>query len=146
MTSKLISFKNLKSTKEMDFQPRKSIKIYLWTTISVFFLNGTFLAIISVANSRTSTNDASSLVASIIALVANSDQSARPHIRVANDATAVTFFTQTTNGHPGLFTAKNQVWMMFCHALFEFFGKRLESLSFFNVLKTNLPVTDRKFC
>ena len=109
--SKMENRKNLR----MKHQFQNIPNTYFWTSISVFFLNSTFFAIISVTDSRSTANYASPLITSIIAFIANPDQSAWPHIRIANDATAVTLFAKSANGHAGLFSAKNQVWMMFCH-------------------------------
>ena len=90
-------------------------QVYLRTSVSVFLLNCTLFAIISIADSRTSTNYASSLVTSIITFIAYSNQSTGSNIRIANYTTSITFFTQSTNSHTSLFSTKYQIWMMLCH-------------------------------
>ena len=98
-------------------QNQEIIQVYLRTSVSVFFLNSTLFAIISITDSRTSTNNASSLVTSIITFIAYSNQSTGSNIRIANYTTSITFFTQSTDSHTSLFSTKYQVWMMFCHIL-----------------------------
>ena len=92
-------------------------QVYLRTSVSVFLLNCTLFAIISIADSRTSTNYASSLVTSIITFIAYSNQSTGSNIRIANYTTSITFFTQSTDSHTSLFSTKYQIWMMLCHIL-----------------------------
>ena len=67
------------------------------TTVSVFLLDCAFLAIICVRNAGPSADHAPSLVGAVIALVADPYQSARPHVRIADDAFTVAFFTQSPN-------------------------------------------------
>lgn len=59
----------------------------------VFLLNGALFTVVSVGNTWASANNTSALVGSVVALVADSHQSARPHVRITNDALSVTFFT-----------------------------------------------------
>jgi len=96
----------------------RTSKIYnLWTSISIFFLNCAFFAIICITNTRSSTNHTSSLVCSIVTFITDSHQSARPHIRVTNNTFSITFFTQTTNSNSWLLSTHNQIRMMFCKSL-----------------------------
>jgi len=88
-----------------------------WTAISIFLLNRTLLAVICVGDSGAAVDDASALVRTIIALVADAHQGARPHIRVTNDTFSVALLAQASNGDSRLLPAKNQVWMMFRHFL-----------------------------
>ena len=48
----------------------------------------------------------------------NSYQSTGSDIGIANHTTSIAFFTKSSNGDTGLFSAKNQIWMMFSHFFF----------------------------
>lgn len=61
----------------------------------VFLLYSALLAIVSIRDARASANDASPLVGPVVTLVTNAHQGARPHIRVANHAFAITFLAKT---------------------------------------------------
>ena len=74
----------------------------LWAAVSVFFLDGAFLAVVGVRYSRAATNDTPALVRSVVALVADPDQSAGTNVGVADDASAVALFTQASDGHASL--------------------------------------------
>jgi len=56
----------------------------LRTTVSVFLQDGAFLAVVGVTDAHTAADDTPSFVGPIIALVADSNQCAGPHIRIAN--------------------------------------------------------------
>lgn len=69
----------------------------LRTTVSVFFLYRTFLAVICIRHTGSSANYTSSLEASIVAFVAYSHQGTRAHVGIADDTFSIALFTQTTN-------------------------------------------------
>ena len=55
----------------------------------VFFAGGAFAAVVRVRNARSTADDASALLGSVVALVADAHERLRMHVRVANDALAV---------------------------------------------------------
>ena len=57
----------------------------------VFFLNSTLLAVISVWYSHSAANDTSSLIRAVVALIANANQRAGTHVRVADYTLAITY-------------------------------------------------------
>merc|ERR1719420_1125143 len=87
----------------------------LWTPISVLLLHSALLTVIRITDARAPTDDTPALIRAIVALVANPDESARPHIGVADHTLSVTLFTQPPNGNSSLLSAEYQVRMMLCH-------------------------------
>lgn len=49
-------------------------------TIAIFFQNGTFFTIISIANAGTTTDNTTSLIRAIIAFIANTNQCRRSYV------------------------------------------------------------------
>lgn len=69
----------------------------LWCAY-VFLLNGALFAIICIWYTRTTTNNTSTLVWTIIAFITDTHQCAWPHVGVADHTLSVAFLAQTTNG------------------------------------------------
>ena len=63
----------------------------------IFLANCALLAVVSITNAWTSTYHASSLVGTIVALVADTNQRARAHVRIANNAFTIAFFAEPSN-------------------------------------------------
>lgn len=89
----------------------------LRTTVSVFFLDRALLAVVGVGNTRPAADHASSLVRAVVALVADSHQSARSHVGVAYDAFAVALLAKSPDRNTGLLPTEDQIRMMLCHIL-----------------------------
>lgn len=87
----------------------------LGAAIAVFFERNAFLAIVCITNARTSANDASSLVASVVAFITNANQRARLHIAVTDDTFTVTFFAQATDCDAWLLAAHDKIGVVFSH-------------------------------
>lgn len=64
----------------------------------VFLLYRALFTIIRVRHAGSAAYHATSLIGTVIALVAYSNQGARPHVGIADDAFAVAFFAQSTDG------------------------------------------------
>jgi len=109
----------------------------LWTTVSIFLLNGTFFTVISVTDSRTSTNNTSSLITAIIAFIADSNQGTWTHIWIANHATSITLFAKSSNGYTSLFPTKDQIGMMLRHIMANL-GTLIQRFFLPNVFSKNL--------
>lgn len=58
-------------------------------TTDIFLLDGTLFTVVGVGHSRPSADDAASLVGAIVALVADTDQRAWPHVRITDDTLAI---------------------------------------------------------
>lgn len=69
----------------------------LRATISIFFLDGALLAVVGVRHSGPPADDAAALVGAVVTLVTDAHQGAGPHVRVADHALAVTFFTESSD-------------------------------------------------
>ena len=89
----------------------------LRTTVAVLLLNCALLAIIGVGNARSSAYYAPSLVRSVIAFVADSDQRAGSYVGVANYTFSVALLAQTSYGDARLLAAENKVGMMLGHCV-----------------------------
>ena len=63
----------------------------------IFFQYGTLTAIISIRNTRTTTNHTSALIRAVVTLIAYSNQGWWPNVRVANHTFSIAFFTQAPN-------------------------------------------------
>ena len=87
----------------------------LWAPVPVLLQLCALLAVVRVRYSDTSADDTAPLIRTIVALVTNAHQGARPDIRVANDALAIALLTKTADGDARLFSAHDQIWVMFCH-------------------------------
>lgn len=87
----------------------------LRTAIAVLLEQRALLAVVGIAHARPTANHAAALVRAIVALVADTHQRRRPHIRIADDTLAVALFAQTPNGDAGLLAAKDQIGMMTGH-------------------------------
>ena len=105
----------------LTFIPQVSLRTSqihnLWTPISIFLHLSTFLAVVSIRDPRSTADGASPLEASEVAFITYLDKSAWSHIRVTDHTFTVTFFTETANSNSRLFSAEDQVGMMFCHIL-----------------------------
>ena len=88
---------------------------YFGTTVTVFLHLNTFFAVVSIRNTFSTADDTPALERAKIALVANLDQCAWSHVAVTDDALAITLLAKSTDSDTWLLSAKNQVWMMFCH-------------------------------
>ena len=64
----------------------------------VLLLNCALLTVVRIGHARASADGASALVRAVVTLVTDTNQSARPHVRVAHDTLPVTLLTETTNG------------------------------------------------
>lgn len=64
----------------------------------ILLLNGAFLAVVRVRHSGATADDASTLVRTVVALVADSDQRTGTHVRIADYTLSVALFAQATNG------------------------------------------------
>lgn len=65
----------------------------LRATISILLLDGALLAVVGVGHAGPPADDAAALVGAVVALVADAHQRAGPHVRVADHALAIAFFT-----------------------------------------------------
>ena len=77
----------------------------------IFFLHGTFLAVVGIRDSGASTDDASALVRPIVALVADPDQGGRSHHGVTDRALAIAFLAQPANCNAWLLHTHDQICM-----------------------------------
>ena len=77
-----------------------------------------FFAVIGVTDAFTTADSAASLETSEVALIADFHKRAWSHVRVTDDALAVTLLAQAPDGNSRLLSAENQVGMMFCHSYF----------------------------
>ena len=64
----------------------------------ILLLNGALLTVVRVGHARASADGAPPLVRAVVTLVTDTNQSARPHVRVAHDTLPVTLLTETTDG------------------------------------------------
>ena len=87
---------------------------------NVFFKHCAFFAIVSVCNARSTAYDTTSCSASIIALVADVNQRARSHKRIADDTATIALLTHTPDPNTRLLPTQNQIRMMFCCHLTKF--------------------------
>ena len=62
-----------------------------WNIPYVFLHNGAFLAIVRIRDTRAPTDDAATLVRSVVALVTDPDKRAGTHIRVTDDTLSITY-------------------------------------------------------
>lgn len=107
----------------------------LWMTTYIFFKNGAFLAVVGIRDTGSAAYHASSLVWTVVAFIADTNQSAWSHVRIANNALSIVFFAQTTNGcnkiriiHKNMkYTKANVLWR------FPFFTQKIFVFDF------NLP-------
>lgn len=109
----------------------------------IFLLYSAFLTVVGIWNSRTSADHTPALVRTIIAFIADPNQSARTYVWVTYHTFTIALFAQSTDScknkmflkskkliqttcmhftsifilltYSWLFSAKNQIWMMFCH-------------------------------
>ena len=77
---------------------RSDEKLPIYTHI--FLLDGAFLTIIGIWNSRASTDHTASLVRAIVTLVAYAHQGARTHIGVTDHTLAITYEEERMELHP----------------------------------------------
>lgn len=61
------------------------------STTYVLLHHSTFLAVVRITHSRTSAHDTTSLIRSIVALVANMDQRVGTNVGIADDALSITY-------------------------------------------------------
>ena len=88
----------------------------LGATVAVLLHLSALFAIVRIADALVAADSAAALEAAEIALVADLDEGARPHIGVANDALAVALLAEAPNGHSRLLPAENKIRMVLCHA------------------------------
>lgn len=126
MDSRLSTFSTRKK-KSVSFS---SFFFYLWKYAYVFLKNCALLAVVRIRNASTATDDAAALVRAVVALIAYTHQRARPHERVANHTSSITWttrvlvfslplsfslyrrrtlFAQTADGDAGLLAAEDQI-------------------------------------
>ena len=91
----------------------------LWTSVSILFLNRTFLAVVGIRNTRTTTDHTSTLIRAIITLVTDTNQGTGTNVWVTDHTLAVTLFTQSSNRYSWLFSTKDQIRMMFSHFVWK---------------------------
>ena len=65
----------------------------LGTSVSILLLDAAFLTIVSIGDTRTSTDDTPSLIRTIVTLIAYADESCGSDIRVTDDTLAITLLT-----------------------------------------------------
>lgn len=87
-----------------------------WTPIPIFLLLCALFAIVGIGYTNPSADNASTLEGSIIALITNSHQCARTHIRITYYTFPIIFLTKSSYCNSWLLPAHNQIWMMLCHA------------------------------
>jgi hypothetical protein len=88
----------------------------LGAPVPVLLLLRALLAVVGVRDAHAAADDAPPLERPVVALVADADQRARPHVRVADDALAVALLAQPPDGDAGLLPAHDQVRVVFRHA------------------------------
>jgi len=77
----------------------------LGTSIPILTHLYTLLAIISIGDTNTATNDTPSLEGAVIALIANVDDGGGVDEGIANDAFSIALFAEAPDGNAGLFAA-----------------------------------------
>merc|ERR1719433_1726579 len=87
----------------------------LGTSIAILLALAALPAVESVGDARTPANYAPTLVAAVVALVADPGELARAHVGVADDALPVTLLAEAADGDATLLPAHDQVWMMLRH-------------------------------
>ena len=87
----------------------------LRTTIPIFLLYGTFLAIVCIRHPGTTTNYTTSLVRPVITFITYSYQRAWTYIRITNNTFPIIFFAESTNCNTRLFTTEDEIRVMFRH-------------------------------
>ena len=75
-------------------------------------------AVVRIRDALVAADGAPALEATEVALVADFDQCAGPHVRVADDALSIALFTKAPNGYARLLPAENQIRVVLCHECF----------------------------
>lgn len=75
----------------------------LRATISIFFLDGTLLAVVGIRHPWAPADHTAPLVRAVVTLITYAHEGAGPHVRVTNHTFAITFFTQPSNKATSLF-------------------------------------------
>lgn len=75
------------------------------------------MAIVSVGNAGGAADDAAARKAAVVALVADADKRAGPHVAVAHHALAVAPLAHAPDSDAGLLAAHDQVWVVPRHSL-----------------------------
>lgn len=57
----------------------------------IFLLDGALFTVVGIRYSRSSADDAASLIGAVVTLITDSHQCARPHVGVADDAFPITW-------------------------------------------------------
>ena len=89
----------------------------LRASIAILLLLRALLAVVGIRDTSTTADDAAALEGAVVALVADANQGAGPHVRVADHALAVAFLAEPTDGDAGLLAAHDEIRVMLRHIL-----------------------------
>lgn len=70
----------------------------LWAAVSVLLQQRALLAVVRVRNAGATADHASALIGAVVALIADSNQCARSHVRVADHAFAIALLAEASFG------------------------------------------------
>lgn len=100
---------------EEQIRPRATQIDNLWAPITILLQASTLEAIKCVTDAFATTHDALILIVSERALVANTYESGRSHVGVADGAFAVTFVAEAADGDTGLLAAHYEIGVVTGH-------------------------------
>ncbi|GMS87971.1 hypothetical protein PENTCL1PPCAC_10146, partial [Pristionchus entomophagus] len=89
----------------------------LRTAIAILLHDGALLAVVCIGDARATADHASALVRSVVALVADSHERARTHVRVADDAATIALVAQSADGDARLLATEDEIGMVLGHPL-----------------------------
>ena len=87
----------------------------LGAPVPIFLHLRALFAVVRIRDALVAADGAPALEAAEVALVADFDQCAGPHVGVADDALSVALFTKAPNGYARLLPAENQIRVVLCH-------------------------------
>ena len=87
----------------------------LWTAIAIFLQLRTLPTVVGIRDTGSTADDASTLVRAVVALVADTHQSAWANVRVTDNTLAIVSLAQAADRHARLLTAHDQIRVVLRH-------------------------------